>query len=139
MPTINFGTEYLKELESEVRATRRCLEALPEKTYDWKPHEQSMIMGNLQLNSYNINLKTTGKIIGETPISCIRGASGGTITAVAKLIAPQAANPGNIGVELTSGATLGATVITRGHLPQSFADGGLGIQRHFTITPTNNS
>ena len=49
MPTINFGTEYLKELESEVRATRRCLEAIPEKTYDWKPHEKSMIMGNLVL------------------------------------------------------------------------------------------
>jgi uncharacterized damage-inducible protein DinB len=49
MTTINLGTEYLKELESEVRATRRCLEAIPEKTYDWKPHEKSMIMGNLVL------------------------------------------------------------------------------------------
>ena len=47
MTTINFGTEYLKELESEVRATRRCLEAIPPTTYDWKPHEKSMLMRDL--------------------------------------------------------------------------------------------
>lgn len=47
MTTINFGNEYLKELESEVRATRRCLEAIPPTTYDWKPHEKSMLMRDL--------------------------------------------------------------------------------------------
>jgi uncharacterized damage-inducible protein DinB len=49
METIIFGTEYLKELESEVRATRKCLEAIPENTYGWKPHEKSMNMGYLTL------------------------------------------------------------------------------------------
>ena len=49
MKTISFGTEYLKELESEVRATRKCLEAIPESTYGWKPHEKSMNMGYLTL------------------------------------------------------------------------------------------
>jgi uncharacterized damage-inducible protein DinB len=49
MSTITFGTEYLNELESEVRATRRCLEAIPERLYDWKPHEKSMNMGYLAL------------------------------------------------------------------------------------------
>jgi hypothetical protein len=49
MNTITFGTEYLKELESEVRATRRCLEAIPESLYGWKPHEKSMNMGYLVL------------------------------------------------------------------------------------------
>lgn len=49
MDAINFGKEYLIELESEVRATRRCLEAIPESLYDWKPHEKSMNMGYLAL------------------------------------------------------------------------------------------
>lgn len=49
MNTISFGTEYMKELESEVRATRKCLEAIPESTYAWKPHEKSMNMGYLTL------------------------------------------------------------------------------------------
>ena len=49
MSTITFGTEFLNELESEVRATRRCLEAIPEKLYGWKPHEKSMNMGYLAL------------------------------------------------------------------------------------------
>ena len=49
MDEISFGKEYLAELESEVRASRRCLEAIPEKLYDWKPHEKSMNMGYLSL------------------------------------------------------------------------------------------
>ena len=49
METITFGTEYLGELQSEVRATRRCLEGIPETLYGWKPHEKSMNMGYLTL------------------------------------------------------------------------------------------
>jgi uncharacterized damage-inducible protein DinB len=49
MAEINFGKEYLAELESEVRATRKCLEAIPESLYDWKPHHKSMNMGYLTL------------------------------------------------------------------------------------------
>lgn len=49
MNMITFGTEYLSELESEVRATRRCLESIAETTYGWKPHEKSMNMGYLTL------------------------------------------------------------------------------------------
>jgi uncharacterized damage-inducible protein DinB len=47
--TITFGTEFLKELESEIGATRKCLERIPETTYGWKPHEKSMNMGYLTL------------------------------------------------------------------------------------------
>jgi len=49
MSTITFGTEFLNELESEVKATRRCLEVIPENLYGWKPHEKSMNMGYLAL------------------------------------------------------------------------------------------
>jgi|SRR5690554_1712477 len=40
---------YLKELNAEVPATRKCLERISEKTFDWKPHEKSMQMGYLAL------------------------------------------------------------------------------------------
>jgi uncharacterized damage-inducible protein DinB len=49
MDTITFGQEYLKELEGEVPATRKCLERIPDRLYDWKPHEKSMNLGYLAL------------------------------------------------------------------------------------------
>ena len=49
MNDINLGHEYLKELEAETNATRKCLERIPETLYGWKPHEKSMTMGYLTL------------------------------------------------------------------------------------------
>jgi uncharacterized damage-inducible protein DinB len=49
MAEINFGTEYLKELEGESAATRKCLERIPESLFAWKPHEKSMALGYLAL------------------------------------------------------------------------------------------
>jgi uncharacterized damage-inducible protein DinB len=49
MKDTTFGREYLKELESEVAATRKCLERIPENVFGWKPHERSMEMGYLAL------------------------------------------------------------------------------------------
>jgi uncharacterized damage-inducible protein DinB len=40
---------YLNELNSEYKATRACLEKIPETTYDFKPHPKSMTMGYLVL------------------------------------------------------------------------------------------
>ena len=42
-------SEFLRELETEVPASRKCLERIPENLYDWKPHEKSMNMGYLAL------------------------------------------------------------------------------------------
>lgn len=39
--------QFIDELKAEVKATRRCLENIPENLYDWKPHEKSMKMGDL--------------------------------------------------------------------------------------------
>ena len=47
MPTL--GKEFLKELEAEAVATRKCIERIPEKLFNWKPHEKSMPMGYLVL------------------------------------------------------------------------------------------
>ncbi|MGH9945606.1 MAG: DinB family protein [Pyrinomonadaceae bacterium] len=43
------GTEFLKELETEAPATRKCLEKIPVTLFDWKPHEKSMPLGYLAL------------------------------------------------------------------------------------------
>jgi len=49
MNDTNTGTGFLKELETESAATRKCLERIPESLFDWKPHEKSMTMGYLAL------------------------------------------------------------------------------------------
>jgi len=41
--------QLIKELESEERATRKCLERIPMELSDYKPHEKSMAMGYLAL------------------------------------------------------------------------------------------
>jgi uncharacterized damage-inducible protein DinB len=43
------GEGFLKELESEASASRKCLERIPEKLFGWKPHEKSMPLGYLAL------------------------------------------------------------------------------------------
>ena len=40
---------FLHELNTEYRATRACLERVPEKLFDYKPHPRSMTMGYLTL------------------------------------------------------------------------------------------
>jgi uncharacterized damage-inducible protein DinB len=39
--------QFMKELEAEALATRKCLERIPESMFSWKPHEKSMSMLNL--------------------------------------------------------------------------------------------
>src|SRR5688572_3459111 len=41
--------QFLSEFEAEIPATRKCIEKIPEKLYDWKPHEKSMTLGYLTL------------------------------------------------------------------------------------------
>ena len=40
---------YLKELNTEYKATRACLERINESTFEFKPHPKSMTMGYLAL------------------------------------------------------------------------------------------
>ncbi|HEY8560040.1 MAG TPA: DinB family protein [Pyrinomonadaceae bacterium] len=49
MGETTIGRGFLKELESEAAASRKCLERIPEKLFDWKPHEKSMTLGYLAL------------------------------------------------------------------------------------------
>ena len=41
--------QFMSEFEAEIPATRKCLERIPEKLYDWKPHVKSMALGYLTL------------------------------------------------------------------------------------------
>jgi len=43
------GKFFLKELEAEAAASRKCLERIPAELFDWKPHEKSMNLGYLAL------------------------------------------------------------------------------------------
>lgn len=42
-------SQFQSELEAETPSTRKCLERIPEKLYDWKPHAKSMTLGYLTL------------------------------------------------------------------------------------------
>jgi uncharacterized damage-inducible protein DinB len=43
------GLEFLKEMQAEAKATRKCLERMRMELSDYKPHEKSMKMGYLAL------------------------------------------------------------------------------------------
>jgi hypothetical protein len=102
-------------------------------------NELTMTSGNLDLNGHDLTLgNSNGSIVGESTTSRILGPAGGELVRVANLNAPASANPGNLGVEITSTEDLGITEIRRGHDPLDIL-GMDGIERHFTITPTNNS
>jgi hypothetical protein len=92
--------------------------------------------GNLRLNHYTLSLGSAARIIGERNEARITGGNGGAVTITVPLNGPHAVNPGNIGVEITSNANLGPTLITRGHFMQSCSAGQTGIQRYFDIMPS---
>ena len=95
--------------------------------------------GNLQLNGYLLDLGSSGSITGERNEARITGVQGGAIRITSLLNGPHSVNPGNIGVEITSEANLGPTVITRGHIQLTNSSGETSIQRWFDIAPETNT
>ncbi len=47
MNTESLAEIFLWELEQEAPASRKCIERVPEKLFNWKPHDKSMNMGYL--------------------------------------------------------------------------------------------
>ncbi len=41
--------QFMAEFEAEIPATRKCIERIQEKLFDYKPHERSMALGYLTL------------------------------------------------------------------------------------------
>jgi len=54
-----FVNAYIKELEAEYTSSKKCLERIPEKLYDFKPHPTSMEMRYLVLLTAEIPLWIT--------------------------------------------------------------------------------
>lgn len=44
-----FATAFIKEIESETSATKKCLERIPVSLFEYKPHPTSMKLGYLAL------------------------------------------------------------------------------------------
>ena len=94
--------------------------------------------GNIDLNGFDIDLGSTGSLVGESALSTVVGLSGGSINRTISLNAPTNVNPGNIGIEITSTANLGLTTIKRGQ-SQQVNSSGFSINRYFDVIPTNNT
>jgi len=94
--------------------------------------------GLLDLNGHNLNLGSTGLLMGESDSSRIIGPAGGEVIATATLNAPSLANPGNLGALISSSQDLGSTTIGRGQQSQAVGVTGLSILRYFDITPAND-
>lgn len=100
----------------------------------------TMQAGNLELNLFNIDLGAgAGKIMNENNNSRITGINGGNVIKTVRLNAPSSANPGNIGIAISSAANLGNTIIKRTHKQQMNAGNELGLSRYFDIAPANKS
>lgn len=98
----------------------------------------TLTANNIDLNGFNLNLGSSGSLSGENASSYITTTSGGFVTSTAVLNNPSAVNPGNIGVEITSAANLGSTLIKRGE-QQQVTSSGHSINRFFDFVPTNNT
>jgi hypothetical protein len=94
--------------------------------------------GNVLLNTHNIHLGTTGKIIGESALSFITdisAAANGKVLATGTLNSGAALQPGNIGIELTANNAIKRVInIERTHAPVNLPNGGQGVRRSFTIS-----
>jgi len=96
--------------------------------------------GNLELNGNNVDLGSSGILVGEQENSRITGSNGGQVLFSTTLNNPSSANPGNLGAVITSNQNLGTVLIRRGHKSQVNNYGnGNSIQRYFDIVPANNA
>jgi Secretion system C-terminal sorting domain len=94
--------------------------------------------GNIDLSGHTINLATPAYLDNENEDSHILGAAGGEVVATINLTAPSNANPGNLGLLLSSPADLGSVTIRRGHKIQIVNGVPSSIARYYDISPTNN-
>ncbi len=94
--------------------------------------------GEFDLNGNDVDLGTTGTIIGESIGNSFIGPNGGSVKKIANLNFPNNENPGNIGASISATTNLGTTNIYRSH-QAAVTNAGFGVERLFEINPTNNS
>lgn len=96
--------------------------------------------GLLDLGNSNVELISDGLLKGESEDSRIVSSGSGQVFKLVLLNAPDAANPGNLGVSITSSKNMGLTAIRRGHQSQTNGSGtGNSVLRYYDIVPTNNT
>jgi hypothetical protein len=95
--------------------------------------------GFLDLNGFNADLGTTGRLENEDETTHVTGTKGGEVVISTGLNAPINANPGNLGAVISSSQNLGNVVIRRGHQSQSGTGLINSIFRYYEIVPGNNS
>lgn len=96
--------------------------------------------GLLDIGDFDVELALDGQLKGESETSRIVSVGNGQVFKAALLNAPNAANPGNLGVSITSSQNLGLTKISRGHQSQTNGGGnGNSVFRYYDIVPANNT
>jgi hypothetical protein len=69
----------------------------------------------------------------------VSGYNGGEITRQATVNAPNAFNPGNIGLEITSAANMGTVLIKRKYNTFTLSPNDQSIERYYEVTATTNT
>lgn len=94
--------------------------------------------GDVELNSFQLDLGSSGSLVNETVNNRVSGITGGSIRAVRNLNAPSSVNVGGLGAVISSGVNMGSTEIIRRHNQVVFGI-GYGMNRRYEIHPTNNT
>ena len=95
--------------------------------------------GFLDLNGFNIDLGSTGRLENEAETGRITGTNGGQVVLSTVLNAPANADPGNLGAIITSSQNLGNVIIKRGHQSQAINSPlANSILRYYDIVPAND-
>jgi hypothetical protein len=89
--------------------------------------------GNIDLNGFNVALEPMAIIIQEKENSRFTGSTGGEVFTTLSMNAPQALNPGNLGLVISSAENLGSVTIRRGHQKQNSGSLGNSINRYYQI------
>ncbi len=98
-------------------------------------NELRLVKGMLDLGSSDLILgEENGRVSGENNLNRITASEGGELVKTIELDSPQGANPGNLGIEITSRQSLGRTEIRRGHMASSLPT-GMSVARYFRIVP----
>ena len=95
--------------------------------------------GFLNLNGFDLDLETTGHLDGEREDSRVIGPNGGNVVFSTNLNAPNASNPANLGLFITTNQNLGNVTIKRGHQFQvNTSTSANSILRYYDLVPANN-
>jgi hypothetical protein len=96
--------------------------------------------GFFNLNGFDLNLETNARLDGEGEDSRVIGPNGGNVVFSTMLNSPNAVNPANLGVIISSSESLGMVTIRRGHQAQVNGTGLTNsILRYYDIQPDNNT